>query len=251
MKKFVLNVGFLGLLILLTSSISPANAAVDTTKVGVNNGDEFVFVVDEYTSLFGEGFNPGFFGDPSVAVGSEFTMTILDATPTLDFWGDMIIAVNFDNGTSNGDYDIALPEGAGEDEPDLGFILYTDWVFWETEAKIALEVDKAAGEVDSFSIENGATEFIMKTSISETDEEGTAKGDSTIIYEKSTGVLLYQYVNVEFSSPAFSLRIQEEIRRKGFTAPGSGSADGLLPGFDAFLTFSTLSLMILIVRKTK
>ena len=53
------------------------------------------------------------------------------------------------------------------------------------------------------------------------------------------------------SSPALSLRIQEEIRRKGFTAPASDSDGGFLPGFGVFLTFSTLSLMILIIRKKK
>lgn len=249
MRKFVLNVGILGLVILLISSISPANAAVDTTKIGVNNGDEYIFVVDKYTSVFGENYSPGFF-DPTVAVGSEFTMTILDATPTLDFFGDWVIEVNFDNGTVDDDYEVTLVEGSSEDD-ELGFIIFTDWDFWETEAKASLEAAKTAGDISSYSVENGADEFTVKTSVSISENEGSVKGKTVQVYEKSTGVLLYEYAKIDANAGVFSINYEDAIRRKGFTAPASGSDDGFLPGFGVFLTFSTLSLMILIIRKKK
>ncbi len=249
MRKFVLNVGILGIFILLISSISPANAAVDTTKIGVNNGDEFVFVVDKYTSIFGENYSPGFF-DPTVAEGSEFTMTVIDATPTLDFWGDLVMTVNFDNGTVNEDYEVTLAEDSGDDDEEMGFILFTDWDFWETDAKASLEAAKTAGELSSYSVENGVDEFTVKTSVSLSEDGSSLKGKTVQTYEKSTGVLLYEYVKMDADAGIFSINFEDEIRRKGFTAPSSGS-DGFLPGFELAFTFLTFISIVIFLKKKK
>ncbi|MHA2275146.1 MAG: hypothetical protein ACXAC2_05240 [Candidatus Kariarchaeaceae archaeon] len=249
MNKVFTRLGFLGVFVLLISSISAAHAAVDPTKIGVNVNDEFIFVVDKYTSFLGEDYSPGFFGEASVKVGGEFTMKILNATPTLDFFDEYVLEVEFDNGTATDENEVTIPSTAAGEDAIYGLIMFTDWNFWETELSAFPASGKEAGVVNSYKLDNGEEEFSVSWSVSVTDEGTDIKDDSQYIYEKSTGVLLYSKEKFEASTPGLTLKSDDIIRRKGFSAPSGDSDGGFLPGFDFVAAFAGVSLLIVIFRK--
>ena len=250
MRKFVFNIGILGLFALLFSSVTPIVAAVDTTTIGENDNDEFVFVVDKYTSLFGDVYSPGFWGDADVKAGGQFTMKILNSTPSKYYYSEnYYMEVEFDNGTHQSEYDLDLPVGVSETDPSMEFVIFTDWDFWEQSIDEALTISKEAGDIGSYSIDNGETDFTVKTSLSVKDGGASSKSVTETIYEKSTGVLLYEYSQDTLSSPLFSWNFESKIRRDGFTPPSSGSDGGFLPGFELFFAFSAIVIVVFFLKK--
>ncbi|MHA2251604.1 MAG: hypothetical protein ACXAD7_14665 [Candidatus Kariarchaeaceae archaeon] len=246
MNKIVLKMGFMGFIFLLISSVMTVGAAdVDTTKLGVSNGDEFTFVIDKSTSLFGDGYSPGYdvdtFEPLYVKEGGELTMKIVNATPAMDYWGDFEILAEFGNGT----HTITTEQTVGSGE----FVIFTDWDFWETNITTEFEASQAEGMVGSYSIENGEEEFIFKSSFEYEEDGATTKGSIDIRYEKSTGVLLYKKDKVEASSAFLSFKFEDIYYRKGYDVPESGR--GFIPGFELVIGILSITLLLVPIRNRR
>ncbi|MHA2251603.1 MAG: hypothetical protein ACXAD7_14660 [Candidatus Kariarchaeaceae archaeon] len=249
MNRIVLKMGFMGTILLLISSIMTVGAAdVDTTKLGVSNGDEFTFVIDKSTSLLGDDYTAGWDIDTYeplyVKEGEEMTMKIINATPAASWWsGGYQIIVELGNGTHTITSEQSLETGE--------FVTFTDWDYWEANATAEFEMAEAEGLVGSFTIDNGEEEFILKASFDYKDDIlGTkSKGSSDIRYEKSTGVLLYKKEKVEASSEALTIRFEDVYYRKGYDVPVSGS--GFLPGLEYTIALISISLMLIPIRNRR
>ncbi len=230
------------LLLLIILQANTIDASVNTSRIGVSNGDVFTFVLDNYTPNFDEDYSPGY-SSLTVQVGDEFTMTILNNNPIETIYG-LVIEVEFDNGEIDREYDVDLVERADD---EFGFIMFTDWTFWQTNVNSYLEDSKDAGDVDSYSVENNDKHFIVKTSFSTDTFFRTTNGNTVIVYEKSTGVLLYDYIKMDIKSETYTGDYKDELRRKGYSPPGSDNPS--LPGFGMILTFSTFISMIIFLKK--
>jgi hypothetical protein len=237
--------GLTGILVLLISNAMMISAAdPDLSKMGVSNGDTFTFVVDKATSLFTEEYIVGFdyttFDDLSIAEGSEFTMKITNTTVIHDaFFDEYNILAEFSDGMETITMEVDLF--------DNDFLTFTDWTFWETNLTAEMEAAKAAGEISSFTVENGEEEFVLKHTNETKTDGGSSKESTEWRIEKATGVINYYSDRDKISSPILSLDFETTFRRVGYDKPGSASA--FLPGFEWYIGMLALTLIVLPLRQ--
>lgn len=221
------------LAIMLSGSLSLVRADdVDTTKVGVVDGEIYCFEITTYdaTGIFTGGDS----GDleisyPEGKVGDKTKYEIIDATPN----SANEISVKLTN-TTHTDLEEKIPLDEIGD-----FAVFNDWTFFENATNTGL-VDGFIITEDDVTIDNGATLFTVS---SEMSFIFTIAAEYS--YEKSTGVTMM--TTIEMSLLTDSIKIVWE--RTDDCSMGGG--DPAIPGFQLISAIIAIGIIIPVSRKRK
>lgn len=207
---------------------------VDTTKVGVTNGEIYCFEITKYdaTGAFAEGDPED--QDISVPAGKEgdkLKMEITDATP--DSMNN--IKVKITNSTDTDvEEQIALDEIGNQ-------VVFNDWTFFEDPANTGL-VDGFFTTEEDVTIDNGATLFTVNF---ETEFIFTIASEFS--YEKTTGVSMKTTIEMSFLTD--SLKIIWE--RTDDCSMDDDDDAGFIAGFQLVTAMIAIIALIPVLRKRK
>lgn len=184
-------VGIVIILIIQPLNVESANTSPDISMVGVDDGDQFTFVVlslvENPDFEVQESNEEAFFPKNNITVeaGDEFTITITNATPQPDSKGGYFQEINFNNSKYNIHTNHTM-EG-------LGFITFTDWGYWQKEIGI-LMLDDEFGAV-AVQIAQGpetiSARLDLRGNTTVNNETLPGRLYYELHYEVHTGVLLY------------------------------------------------------------
>ncbi|MCE7737438.1 MAG: hypothetical protein GPJ54_21285 [Candidatus Heimdallarchaeota archaeon] len=224
---------FLSLFLLFIIFIGPlaSKAEVDQTKIGVKDGDSFVFIVSKFYEST-DTPNPGYllFYDSSSLTGvvakegEEFTITFNDVTLFTQFVdkADPDLSIKYE--ISYGDY--TSTKSSYLRAIGGGFVVSTDWDGHRTNLEEELDNTDTSDDFEEFSVDIIDTEyeFGLKFDLVITFDSKEAIISKTTIsreirYEKATGVFTYEHNYSERTVSDTIIEQESIIKRKGFTTP--------------------------------
>ncbi|MHA2029976.1 MAG: hypothetical protein ACXAC2_07805 [Candidatus Kariarchaeaceae archaeon] len=256
----------------------------DISKVGISPGDTFTFTLLYFNATEEDIYTLGNFGDGVdeviIVEGENFTFRISEIRqPDTESENKKIITY-IDNGTK---------EVKDSFEFSMGdFFTFTDWEFWEKEIaenpETIWETISTTAEV-IVTIENLEDIFVFEISIEDEDLKMYIKSH----YEKKTGVTLYAVVDVRlidsvgsdfyggvslvrvgYNYHDFSYTpIENTIKTDVTTGKGDNTdpdfnqtttdesesttpeASIILPGFRMYLTFGSLIVFVILMKRRK
>ncbi|MHA2099976.1 MAG: hypothetical protein ACW99A_14960 [Candidatus Kariarchaeaceae archaeon] len=240
-------------LLLVLGTPFGTSAELDQTKIGVNAGDSFVFVVEKYYDSYDDDSDSGYYigwDDETyesyyAKEGEEFTVTYNDISldgPDSD--GDYTISyeITYNNHTFN---DEDYLDGIGR------YIVSTDWPGQKElmEQEIAEVKNETEIDFDTFSADiiDTSSEFGVKFEYTVSEEENSGSFEGQIRYDKSTGVLNLEEIHTRGTEDGTEIKSDSILRRKG----SGGSPDLNIPGFGFSLIFTTLFLSTIILVRNR
>ncbi|MHA2248796.1 MAG: hypothetical protein ACXAD7_00475 [Candidatus Kariarchaeaceae archaeon] len=232
----------LSILLLLIISVTLASSEIDTSKIGVADGDEFTFTVTNYN--VDESFDMG--DGMDMKKGDTIKVTVDDAT--LSTTNGISITIKMGDTTETEDN---IMDEFGS------FAVFTDWDYWEANSSNLgiIDIEDMVGATPEFLISNGDTLFEVESSVSfEFPTEyaaliGYKSWDISafLSYEKETGV-------IEKMDTEWELTLDDDSTEKMRMTfeRGSGSDGPSIPGFGFYVSIVTLSLVALpLIRKRR
>ncbi|OLS26314.1 MAG: hypothetical protein HeimC2_15580 [Candidatus Heimdallarchaeota archaeon LC_2] len=208
------------LAILIVQPVNPNSITADrdASGMGIENGDQFLFIMESLIVTAGYGFNPPFLesdffaGDNiTIGTGDEFTMTIVNATPQVIDEGYSILIT-----LSNNSYGVTTDLIIG----NTGLITFPGWGFWEKEMDEFLASFDNVGEVRRSS---GTIQVSFRMINTKEIELNKVIAIERILveihYDAITGVLLYLAVIVDTHLKSGARLVDYEIilRQIGYT----------------------------------
>lgn len=251
---------FLILILSIHGVMSQDSPDFDYTQIGVEDGDSFNFTLLRFNLPFGGlpfDLGAGQENAPQIEFeeGDEFSITVKNATPTLDAAGNYTLPVMIDNGEETMNRTIPLIFGS--------LIVFTDWEYWEENMKEQVSANLiSTDEPPKFEVINGPEIF---NATLEFDDEFSFFGSPTqfhitneMHYNKTTGVLLYSATLIEVGMDDGINVVEIIIAQNGyldFDLPTrvitETSTDDSSPGFGVLLAFSSLITIITLRSRNK